>query len=66
MWFAGILMIGYNARLKILVPVTSVCSQGFSDLSALEKSETQLIAADLVRVSLRPGHHQQTETTAQR
>lgn len=58
-------MIGYDARLEILVPVAPVCSLGFSDLSTLKKPETHLIAADLVRVSLRPGHHQQTETTAQ-
>lgn len=66
MWLAGVLMIGYNARLEILVPVPSVRSPGFSDMSALKNSKAQLIAADLVRISLRPGHHQQAETASQR
>lgn len=66
MWLAGVLMIGHNARLEILVPVPYFCSLRFSDLSTLKKSKTQLIAADLVRVPLRPGHHQQAETAAQR
>lgn len=63
MWLAGILLIGYNARLEILIPVPAVRSLGFSDL---KKSKTQLFTADLVRVPLRPGHHKQAETAAQR
>lgn len=66
MRLAGVLMIGYNAGLEILVPVSSIRSLGFSDVSALKKSMTQLIAADLICVPLCPGHYKQAETAAQR
>lgn len=66
MWLAGVLMVGYDARLEILVPVSSVRDLGLSDRIAVKEPKTRLIAADLVRVPLRPGHHKQAETTAQR
>lgn len=66
MWLAEVLIIGYNARLEILIPFPSIHPLGFSDMSVLKKSKTQLITADFVCVPLCPGHHKQTETAAQR
>lgn len=66
MRLAGILMVGNNAGLEVLDPVPSFHSLGLSDMSARRKSKsTHLIAADLIGVPLRPGHHQKAETAAQ-
>lgn len=65
MWFVGVLVIGHNARLEVLIPILAILV--IPDMTTVYESPiSQFISTSLIGFPLCPGHHQETKTTAQR
>ncbi len=63
-WFVGVLVIGHNARLEVLIPIPI---WDIPDMTTVyEFPLAQFISTSLVGLPLRPGHHQEAEAAAQR
>lgn len=64
-WFVGVFVIGHNARLEVLIPILTILE--IPDMTTVHESPiSQFISTSLVGFPLCPGHHQETEATAQR
>lgn len=67
MWFVGIFVIGHDARLEVLICVPFLAILEIPALTVVYESPiAQVISTSLICLPLRPGHHQETEATAQR
>lgn len=71
MWFVGVLVIGHNARLEVLIPIPIpipiMTIRDIPDMTTVYESPiAQFISTSLIGLPLRPGHHQEAEAAAQR
>lgn len=66
-WFVGVLVIGHNARLEVLITIPIPTIWDIPDMTTVYESPlAQFISTSLVGLPLRPGHHQEAEAAAQR
>lgn len=63
--FVGVFVVGHDARLEVLIQ-TPVPGVPVAVSAQEEPPAAQVVSAAVVRVALRPGHHQKAEAAAQR